>query len=314
MSGPVEHHDDGYSGMQRRESVPGATPKYLPFITRIEQGAEQLAAIMERNPELGEILAPEFLRFQDGPGMKEAAKLAKAYRDKKYPGLVETEEGEETPEQLKAQLSAMKQQMEQMQQAGAEMQKALAMGLKDRQRFLQEQMPDAVAFVAPHFATLDSIAVAKEQDISNAKETRTAIDHQHMTQREKAITQARETLFSQTVREMDEAGVFLFRQNLGDESLNKVAQGVQDTFKGYLSTSDPVAQSRAFALGAAAPALLQSLRAADAEITRLNNELSLRAGSSPNMTPASPQAAGKIDYSKMSPRDLGRMVANEALK
>jgi hypothetical protein len=196
----------------------------------------------------------------------------------------------------------------------AEMQKALAMGLKDRQRFLQEQMPEAVAFVAPHFATLDSIAVAKEQDISNAKETRTAIEHQHITQREKSIAQARETLFSQTVREMDEAGVFLFRQNLGDESLNKVAQGVQETFKGYLSTSDPVAQSRAFALGAAAPALLQSLRAADAEITRLNNELSLRAGSIPSITPASPQAAGKVDFSKMSPRDLGRMVAAEALK
>lgn len=195
----------------------------------------------------------------------------------------------------------------------ADIDKALHMGLKDRQRFLNEQMPDAVAFVAPHFATLDAIAVSKETDIANAKETHKTVQAQHMTQREAAITKLREGLYSQTVREMDEAGVFLFKSDLGDEKLNGVARGVQETFKKALATNDPTEQARTFALGAAAPALLQSLRLADAEITRLNNELALRSHSSPSMTPAGQQTPHNMDVSKMNHLDIARMAIKNAM-
>lgn len=98
------------------------------YNTKREQGVELLSAIMERDPQLGMVLAPVMLRFMDGPGMQEAADLAKEFRDKQLgPDFGKSKEGDETPEQLKAMLGAAKAQIEQMQQAGAEMQKQLEM-------------------------------------------------------------------------------------------------------------------------------------------------------------------------------------------
>ena len=93
------------------------------FNTKREQGVELLNAIMERAPELGIALAPIMLRFMDGPGMKEAAEIAKEFRDKQMPGLGKPKDGQESPDQLKSMLEAAKAQIEQMQQAGAELQK-----------------------------------------------------------------------------------------------------------------------------------------------------------------------------------------------
>lgn len=95
------------------------------FNTKREQGVELLNAIMERAPELGIVLAPVMLRFMDGPGMKEAAELAKEFRDMQMPGLGKGKEGEETPDQLKAQLKAAQAQIQQMQEIGQKMQQEI---------------------------------------------------------------------------------------------------------------------------------------------------------------------------------------------
>jgi hypothetical protein len=46
------------------------------------------------------------MKFSDEPWAQEAAKLMKSVRDQKFPGLDKPEPGEETPEQLRAQLEA----------------------------------------------------------------------------------------------------------------------------------------------------------------------------------------------------------------
>ena len=114
---PVKHYDltTGYYG------VSITVGKSLP--TRVAQDSEQLAAIMEQDPELGVVLAPVFLRQQDGPGMKEAAILAKEYRDQKFGPMGEPKDGQPSPEQLMAKLKAAEGQIQQMQQAGTELQK-----------------------------------------------------------------------------------------------------------------------------------------------------------------------------------------------
>ena len=93
--------------------------------TRKEQGAEVLGSIMEKDPELGVVLSPLFLKFMDGPGMAEAADLAREYRDLKYPGIGKSKDGVETPEQLQAKLKAAEMQIQQMQQMGHQMQQEL---------------------------------------------------------------------------------------------------------------------------------------------------------------------------------------------
>lgn len=113
------------------------------FQTRLEQGSEQIGQFMEQDPELAVILAPLFLKYQDWPGSKEAADLAKEYRDKKFPGIGTPKDGLESPEQLQAKLKAAENQMQQMQQAGAELQKQLETEQLKNQTILEKAKMDA---------------------------------------------------------------------------------------------------------------------------------------------------------------------------
>lgn len=113
------------------------------FATRLEQGSEQIGQFMEKDPELAVILAPLFLKYQDWPGAKEAADLAKEYRDKKYPGIGTPKDGIESPEQLQAKLKAAEAQMQQMQQAGAELQKQLETETLKNQTIMAKAQLDA---------------------------------------------------------------------------------------------------------------------------------------------------------------------------
>lgn len=113
------------------------------YNTKREQGVDLLSAIMERDPQLGMVLAPVMLRFMDGPGMKEAADLAKEFRDRQMPGLGAAKEGEESPEQLKQMLQAAKAQIEQMQQAGQQMQDEIKTDVAKQQATMSKAQIDA---------------------------------------------------------------------------------------------------------------------------------------------------------------------------
>jgi len=139
------------------------------FNTRIEQGSAQLASIMEADPELGVVLAPVFLRFQDGPGMKEAAELAKEYRDMKYPGLGKPKDGTETPEVLQQKLKASEMQIQQMQQAGAELQKQIETDQAKQQATMQKAQIDAQTEQARIAADLQKAQMDNETRIKVAE-------------------------------------------------------------------------------------------------------------------------------------------------
>lgn len=113
------------------------------FNTRKEQGSQQLADIMERDPELGTVLAPVFLRFQDGPGMQEAAELATEYRDMKFQGLGKPKDGTVTPEMLQKKVKSQEMQIQQMQQAGSELQKQLETDQAKQQATMMKAQMDA---------------------------------------------------------------------------------------------------------------------------------------------------------------------------
>jgi hypothetical protein len=89
--------------------------------TRLQEGAEEIGKILEAAPQLMTVIGPTYFRFRDFPGAKEIADILKEMREKEFPGLGQDKDGQATPDQLKAQLSAQAQQMQlvqaQLQQA-----------------------------------------------------------------------------------------------------------------------------------------------------------------------------------------------------
>lgn len=116
--------------------------------SQLEEGSEQLAQFIEKDPELGVILAPLFLKYQSWSGAKEAAELAKEYREMKYPQIGKPKDGQKTPDQLEAELKAAQAQMEQMRQAGAELQKQLETKQAEQQGKLAAEQMKAQASMA----------------------------------------------------------------------------------------------------------------------------------------------------------------------
>lgn len=77
--------------------------------SRLEAGSDALGQIIQAAPEMMPILGPTWLNFQDFPGAQEAADLLKKMQP---PQLQESEDGEESPEQLKAKLGQTMQMLE----------------------------------------------------------------------------------------------------------------------------------------------------------------------------------------------------------
>lgn len=126
--------------------------------TRMEEGSEQLSGFMEADPELSTILAPLFLQFQDWPGSKEAAELAKRFRDMKYPQMNEAKDGEETPDQLKAKLAAAQTQI---QQGGQQLQELQQQIQTDQAK--QQAMVEKARIEAESAERLEAMRIASEE-------------------------------------------------------------------------------------------------------------------------------------------------------
>lgn len=200
--------------------------------------------------------------------------------------------------------------------------KALSMGPKDRTRFFMENMPDAVSMIAPHLATLDSVAVQKDNDITNSRETLKQIDAQNAVAREQAILQARNAILSTAVRTAAQNGYYVFNTRPGDENWNKGVQQMNETIGQLLTTQDPMAQGQAIALGVAAPVLLSHLKQADAmikqrdaDIQALRTQLALHsgAGASVQVGNGSAPSAGPVDLSTLTPAQLAQKNIRDAL-
>jgi hypothetical protein len=90
--------------------------------SRLEHGSDSLGQMIQAAPDLMPILGPTWLNFQDFPGAKEAADLLKKMQP---PQLQQGEEGEESPEQLKAKLGQATQMLELAKQEMDAMKQAL---------------------------------------------------------------------------------------------------------------------------------------------------------------------------------------------
>jgi hypothetical protein len=197
------------------------------FNTKREQGVELLNAIMERAPELGIVLAPVMLRFMDGPGMKEAAELAKEFRDKQFPGMGASKDGQETPEQLKSMLQAAKQQIEQMQQAGQEMQRQLEMDQAKAQADLAKvqvkaeadgQNAQAEAMLKAALAEIEAKAAERLAEIEAAAELKRQDDQQAFEMAKLGLEQRFEALQNSLDRASKEAVSLREAENARAES------------------------------------------------------------------------------------------------
>lgn len=82
------------------------------YQSKLEEGQSIIAETMQAIPELGLAIAPLFLKYQDGPGTEEMAKLATRQRDHLMPWLSDDPAQQDT-QRLAAENAALKQQLEQ---------------------------------------------------------------------------------------------------------------------------------------------------------------------------------------------------------
>lgn len=191
--------------------------------------------------------------------------------------------------------------------------KAMMMPLKERARFLNDNLSDAMSIIGPHFAKLDDISLQKEMDLKTARDTAKALEQQHVVRREQEVAKMTDALYSQVCREMQDVSS-LFRELPGNEEYNKVVKGIHQTFKQNLTSRDPVSQARSMALAAEAPVLRFALENSEKENARLRAELQARTSAAPSINQSAP-SDGKtiVDASKMSPLDLARIAAKNAM-
>lgn len=116
--------------------------------TRMMEGAEFTAGLLEKAPQLLEVIGDIVFQYRDEPGAKEISKrLAKMARAK-FPQLFEGEEGEPpSPEQLMAENQRLKGEMQQAGQAMQAAQQALQTDEAKQRATLEKARMDAEAKV-----------------------------------------------------------------------------------------------------------------------------------------------------------------------
>ena len=107
------------------------------YSSRMEQGKTTLLELFKVSPETVPILLPTFMKFSDEPWAQEAAKLMKTVRDQKFPGLDKPEQGQETPEQLRAMLQAATAKGQQAEQIMQQMKQHIDMDAEKQKAQIQ---------------------------------------------------------------------------------------------------------------------------------------------------------------------------------
>lgn len=118
------------------------------YQSRMEQGKETLLSLFQVAPEVVPILLPTFMKFSDEPWAQDAFKLMKEVRDQKFPGLDKAEPGQETPEQLRAELEASKAKLQQAEQLMQQMKQSIDTDQAKQQAQIEKARIDAEAKMA----------------------------------------------------------------------------------------------------------------------------------------------------------------------
>lgn len=82
------------------------------YNSKLQQGAEEMGEILQAQPNLMPVLGPLYFKYRDFPGAREIADLLGKIRDRQFPDLDADEDGQPSPEQMKAQMQALKQQLQ----------------------------------------------------------------------------------------------------------------------------------------------------------------------------------------------------------
>lgn len=118
------------------------------YQSRMEQGKETLLSLFQVAPEVVPILLPTFMKFSDEPWAQDAFKLMKEVRDQKFPGLDKAEPGQETPEQLRAELEASKAKLKEAESIMGQMKQAIDTDQAKQQAQIEKARIDAEAKMA----------------------------------------------------------------------------------------------------------------------------------------------------------------------
>jgi len=192
---------------------------------------------------------------------------------------------------------------------------ALKLSLRERTKFFQENLPDAVPMIAPHLATLDNIQLQKEQDIANAKQVSAAMDTQNTAAKERAIAETRQAIHARVVRELGQSGLYVFNERPGNDKWNDGVAKIKQTLAELLSTNDAMTHAMAMGMGAAAPVLLDHVKQQEAIIKDLTVKLKLHAGAGASIqTGPSPAGGAPASLSGKSTAELARMNLQEIAK
>ena len=186
---------------------------------------------------------------------------------------------------------------------------ALAMPLKQRIQFFNENLPEAVAIVAPFVARLDEIKIQKEADIANAREIRGQMDGQQTVAREKAISEARQALHSEGCRQLEQAGVLAFKTYPGNETWNNGVEGAKQRYMELMSSNDAHVQSIALGQAAALPVYAMLLEMATKQINELRTKLDLHSNARATIQTGNGQTPpAQIDAGSLDPQALAKLA------
>lgn len=130
--------------------------------TRLQQGADEIGQILQSDPSLMAVIGDLYFKFRDFPGSKEISERLSRLREKTNPGLGEEKDGQPNPEQMQAEVMALKQQLQEAQQKVAQAADLLKTEQAKQQATIEKAKIDAdreLRIQAMKDAT--SIAVAK---------------------------------------------------------------------------------------------------------------------------------------------------------
>jgi uncharacterized protein (UPF0297 family) len=171
--------------------------------------------------------------------------------------------------------------------------RVMALSVKDRQKLIQDELPDAAPVLAPHMVRIDELRSQRDTELDRATETRKTLDQQYAIQREKVVAEAREALYSEVIRELDDAGFIPFRIVPGAQEWNDgLVKTTQQLYRDFLSSEDPRMQARALGMGAAAPALLSMYNDLYTRYQKLETEMKTVSGLTANVNGRGTPPAG----------------------
>jgi hypothetical protein len=138
------------------------------YQTRMQEGQEEIGAILQADPSLMPLIGSIYFRYRDSPGSKEIAEILKELREKQYPGLGQNKDQGPTPEQMQAQMQGLQQQHQQtVQQLQSAVQQIQTDQAKQQAQMFKAQLD---AQTALHKAEMDNAARIEVARIGAAKE------------------------------------------------------------------------------------------------------------------------------------------------